>query len=197
MLKMVAKKNNATVILCPTERQLNPVCYRRTSRHIKNMSFIFLPNNDQLQCIDSIRTEHSFIDTLRSSFAVIGVEGQKFFTCYHEQSISFRFYMNPFQRDLWITLACTSFMMAFLLHFYIIKSKMLKFSPYLFTLSTITDDNCAMPGGLAREPVIRMALGPWFLMDVVLVNAYIGLVITGITSSSSSLLRLFPRNLEN
>jgi hypothetical protein len=59
---------------------------------------------------------------------------------------------------------------------------MLKFSPYMFILSTITDDNCAMPGGLAREPVIRIALGPWFLMTVVMVNAYIGLVITGLTS---------------
>jgi hypothetical protein len=176
ILNILAEKYNNTVMLCPFDTKSNPMCSRYQLNDSLRHSRIVLPNNDELVI------PREFVG---SALIVIGMEGQKFLTCYYRRTVSFRFYMEPFQRDLWITLAFTSFMMAFLLHFYILKfhkSKMLKFSPYLFILSTITDDNCAMPGGLAREPVIRIALGPWFLMTVVLVNAYVGLVITGLTS---------------
>jgi hypothetical protein len=180
VLNVLAKHYNATLILCHADMNLNLMCDRNQGKNIIQHSPINLPNNEQLRIESS-----GVLDTLGSSFIVVGVEGQKFLTCYHEQMISFRFYLAPFERDLWIVLAFSTLLIAVLLHIFIVKfhkSKMLKFSPYMFILSTITDDNCAMPGGLAREPVIRIALGPWFLMTVVMVNAYVGLVITGLTS---------------
>jgi hypothetical protein len=184
ILNTLAKNKNATVIICPADWNTNRMCGRYQFNNSFRHSLIFLPNNDKLGMPMEFQFQ-GFIDTVESSFIVVGVEGHKFLTCYHEQRISFRFYMSPFQRDLWIILAFTTLLLAALLHIFIVKfhkSKILKFSPYLFILSTIIDDNCAMPGGLARELVIRIAFGPWFLMTVVLVNAYIGLVITGLTS---------------
>jgi hypothetical protein len=180
ILNVLAKHYNATVILCHAGINLNLMCDPNQVKNRIHHSPIILPNNEQLSI-----ENYDVLDTLGSSLIVAGVEGQKFLTCYHEQTISFRFYMAPFERDLWIVLAFSTLLIAVLLHIFIVKfhkSKMLKFSPYMFILSTITDANCAMPGGLAREPVIRIALGPWFLMTVVMVNAYVGLVITGLTS---------------
>jgi hypothetical protein len=180
ILNVLAKHYNATVILCHADMNLNLMCDRNQVNNRIRHSSINLPNNEELTIESS-----GVLDTLGSSYIVVGVEGQKFLTCYHEETISFRFYLAPFERDLWIVSAFSTLLIAVLLHIFIVKfhkSKMLKFSPYMFILSTITDDNCAMPGGLAREPVIRIALGPWFLMTVAMVNAYIGLVITGLTS---------------
>jgi hypothetical protein len=184
LLKMLAVKHNATVILCPFDVALNILCDQPTFDQFMRRSPIFLSNNKQLQ-FPANNEISKLLRTQESSIVAIGVEGQKFLTCYHEERISFRFYVDPFSANLWVTLVLTSLLMAVLLHIFIVKfqkSKVGTFSPYFFIISTITDDNSGMPRELGREPVIRIGLGPWFLMTVVIVNAYVGLVITGLTS---------------
>jgi hypothetical protein len=184
LLKMLAVKHNATVILCPLDVALNILCDQPTFDQLMRRSPIFLSNNNKLQFPANSEISN-LLRTQESSIVAISVEGQKFLTCYHEERISFRFYVDPFFANLWITLALTSFLMAVLIHIFIVKfhkSMVGTFSPYFFIISTITDDNSGMPRELGREPVIRIGLGPWFLMTVVIVNAYVGLVITGLTS---------------
>jgi hypothetical protein len=184
LLKMLAVKHNATVILCPFDVALNIFCDQPTFDQFMRRSPIFLSNNNKLQFPGNSEISN-LLRTQESSIVAIGVEGQKFLTCYHEEMISFRFYVDPFFANLWVTLALTSFLIAVLLHVFIVKfhkSMVGTFSPYFFIISTITDDNSGMPRELGREPVIRIGLGPWFLMTVVIVNAYVGLVITGLTS---------------
>jgi hypothetical protein len=184
VLHKLADTLNATILLCRYSQSANTFCDRPSLDQSMHRSIIYTSNNKKLAFTDNEDID-ALTETLRSSSVVLRIEGFKFLTCYHVPLISFRFYVDPFQPDLWITFAFTSFVIAVLLHIFVLKyhkSQSGRFHPYFFMLSTITDDSCGMPTTLATQTVIRISLGPWFLMTVVLVNAYLGLVITGLTS---------------
>jgi hypothetical protein len=189
ILHKLTGKLNATIVLCRFgESVINEFCDRPSLDQSMRRSSIYMSYNKKLTLTDFTDTDvvKGLMKTLRSSTVVLGIHGYKFLTCYHVPSITFRFYVDPFQPELWITFAFTSLVIAVLLHIFVLKyhkSEILHaFHPYFFMLSTITDDSCGMPSTLARQTVVRIGLGPWFLMTVVLVNAYLGLVITGLTS---------------
>jgi len=109
-----------------------------------------------------------------------------FFTCYHEPIFTFQFYLEPFQANLWLIFLFTAISIALFLNLIIIvkfgRGKFKSFSSLLFVLSTIVDDSCGMPECLKSLDVVRLSLGAWFLASVLFVNAYIGIVISSLTS---------------
>jgi len=52
----------------------------------------------------------------------------------------------------------------------------------MFMISTLTDDFCGMPAWFERNVSCRLSFTAWFLATIVLVNAYVGVLISGLTS---------------
>jgi len=129
------------------------------------------------------------IDRFASSMS-IGLKPvtQSFLTCYHFPIVTYAFYLSPFEleQDVWMAFLVFCTLMCILLKVIIFigfgNHKFFGLSAFLFVLSTIMDDSCGMPNQLKRSWKIRFLFGPWFLTSVVLVNGYIGLAISSLTT---------------
>jgi len=109
-----------------------------------------------------------------------------FLTCYHEPLIPFKFYTDPFQIELWVAFLIAGLTLLISLHcvirFIFGKAKFTSMSLLLFLLATVSDDSCDLPEAVQKNVPIRIMLSPWYLSTVVIVNAYMGLVISNLLS---------------
>jgi len=103
--------------------------------------------------------------------------------------ISIWFYVSPFQRPLWVCFTVSVIVMGVfwsLVYKYKYKSespqKTSSYSLFLFLISTLTDDSCGLPAWFNKNLSFRLSFTTWFLATLVLVNGYIGVLISELTS---------------
>jgi len=132
-----------------------------------------------------------YIDYLLKLSYLITLESysHSFLTCYHEPLVTFEFYLDPFHVELWIAFIVSGLLLSVSLYFTINhvfgKDKYKSLSLLLFLLATVSDDSCDLPEAIQQNVAVRIMLSPWYLSTVVIVNAYIGLVISSLTGSFS------------
>ncbi|OXA38616.1 Glutamate receptor U1 [Folsomia candida] len=110
--------------------------------------------------------------------------GFQFLTCYAESYLSFRFYVDPFQPDLWIGLGICLFVITAIISLYVRYAKVenVSFSPWLFVLSTLLEEAHPVPIKIDKLTIFRYIFGIWSLMSVILTNCYNGLMISKLNS---------------
>lgn len=120
--------------------------------------------------------------------------GYNFLTCYSYEYQSWRFYLEPFQIELWIVLAIYLTMFAVGIHVTLVLRRQNKsdFNAFIYAYSTILEYPFGVPEYVFKVNTLKLLIGLWLLLSVIFTNAYKGIAITGVTSPhAKSSLRWF------
>ncbi|OXA48523.1 hypothetical protein Fcan01_16423 [Folsomia candida] len=117
--------------------------------------------------------------------------GFEFFSCFKETFISFEFYVNPFQKEVWTALLISIFTVLTSIYLYLkvsLDGGNISLSPWLFVLSTLFEEPPTISNRkLEAHFMFRFVLGSWCLVAVILTNCYNGLMITDLNAPLSSI----------
>jgi len=116
---------------------------------------------------------------------LVEVTSHSFLTCYNVPIVSIAFFVSPFDPIVWILFTCSA--VAITLTWYKIgqlskKGTTKSFSPTLFMISSITDDSCGTPNWIGKQVAFRISFVAWFLAVIVIVNGYISVLISDLTT---------------
>lgn len=112
-----------------------------------------------------------------------GNTGYSFLTCYGKRVLTFDFYWNPFQPELWAALGATYISLSLLLASWLFWNRVKNsFCPWLYVLGALLEDGVPLPRTLKDNPGLRAIFGCWIITCVFLTNCYNGLMITGLNS---------------
>ncbi|OXA48746.1 hypothetical protein Fcan01_16318 [Folsomia candida] len=116
--------------------------------------------------------------------------GYQFLSCFKETFISFKFYVFPFQKEVWVTLFVSIVTVVTSIYLYIklfTGERKISFCPWLFILSTLFEEPPAISDKkLEAHFIFRFVLGSWCLVSVILTNCYNGLMITDLNAPLGS-----------
>jgi len=109
-----------------------------------------------------------------------------FLTCYSVPIVSVKFFISPFQPGLWICFILSAIAVTFA---WCLISRLNKrkqkysnsFSMTLLMISSVNEDSCGSPRWLDKKLSFRISFVGWFLAMIVVVNGYIGVLISGLT----------------
>lgn len=115
---------------------------------------------------------------------LIEFRAYQFLTCYSKKSLTFQFYITPFQPALWVW--SLSFIVLVACVTSLFKKyggiQNLSFPPWLFILATLFEEPGFTPAQIEKGVPFRLILGSWCLMAVVLTNCYNGIMIGDLNS---------------
>jgi len=176
MLFTIIEARNSTVQYCEYETLVG---YNYESCPLVHMREIIITSEISTYFLEKAYT------VLRNPVLLLEDTTHSFVTCYSKPVLSIRFYISPFQGSLWVVFIVSAiFMWRFWITIYKDKCSERKtsYSVFLFLISTLTDDSCGLPAWFSKKLSFRVTFTAWFLATVVLVNGYIGCLISGITS---------------
>lgn len=134
-------------------------------------------------------------------FVTTSFAGFQFLSCYQENFMTFTFYITPFKSEVWISLIVSIAALIIALVIFIKLSarqegRPTSFSPLLFILASIFEEDYPVPGQIERTNYFRCSIGAWIVMTVVLTNCYNGLMITELNShQATNFLESFHSNV--
>ncbi|OXA46019.1 hypothetical protein Fcan01_19266 [Folsomia candida] len=116
---------------------------------------------------------------------VFKFNGYQFLTCHSESFVSFRFYIIPFQPEVWGALGGIILVLLLtprMYQKYYEASSGDNFCPYLYVLANIFEESSHIPRKAEQQNLFRLVLGGWILMSIILTNCYNGLMISYLNS---------------
>ncbi|OXA44393.1 hypothetical protein Fcan01_20854 [Folsomia candida] len=117
--------------------------------------------------------------SLKNQFVQTEFGGFEFFTCYSKKSITFHFYITPFQPWVWFGVAAsTAVVIGVIKLSETIEGISETFSPWLFLLGTLLEECSPIPAKLKKSTSFRLVVGVWGIMAIFLTNVYNGLMIS-------------------
>lgn len=122
----------------------------------------------------------------------------EFVTCYREEYITFKFYVTPFKKYLWLSILISviAIIVTTKAHAHYVEIPNTSPCFWLFVLATILEECGYLPSKIERHSFIRLVLGFWCLMSVILTNCYNGIMISDLNAPrESSRLTLFDNLL--
>ncbi len=110
--------------------------------------------------------------------------GYNFLTCYHENYRSWKYYLQPFEMEVWLVLMTYLSFVAIFVHVTVIlrKQNNSDFNAFFYFYSTILEYAYSVPDYIFNIRTLETVIGLWLVMSVILTNAYKGIAITGITA---------------
>ncbi|CAL8147099.1 unnamed protein product [Orchesella dallaii] len=116
--------------------------------------------------------------------SMVSSNGYNFITRYSTDHLTFAYYFQPFQIELWIALIVYLPILSVLTHIFLIVTNCNKtdFNAYFFAYSSMLEYCYYIPNYLFRMDSVRIVLGLWLLISCIFTNAYKGLAITGVTA---------------
>jgi len=119
-------------------------------------------------------------------FLFLEQAAHSFLTCYSIPVISVKFFVTPFETWVWgcFVLSLTAVMILWIKisQAYCGAEKSKPFSLLFLMISSVTEDCVGIPNGLSQILAFRCSFVAWSLATIVLVNGYIGVLITGLTT---------------
>ncbi|OXA63544.1 hypothetical protein Fcan01_01189 [Folsomia candida] len=129
----------------------------------------------QLSLKNAIKTNYFDGDTIIAPY----FSGYQFLTCYTQAWLSFKFYIEPFHPHVWSWVITFLFVVIIVTVTYqklaFIKTS---FSTWLFVFAILCEEGTPIPPKLESRHFIRLVLGSWALISLILTNCYTGLMIT-------------------
>lgn len=106
-----------------------------------------------------------------------------FLSCYATKSVTFEFYISPFEPEVWCALLASGFLLVIILWRYLkYREYQGSFCPWMYVLGAILEDGVPVPGTIEGQSAFRLVFGCWIIVCVLLSNFYNGLMITGLNS---------------
>lgn len=151
----------------------------------KILHFIFLAANETLGLISGCSTLVPIVVvkstpralTYEITFVITENVGYQHLTCYRQEYLTFKLYVAPFKPLLWMTLAISIGLITAITTGYTYW-KHLSFAPWLFLLATMFEEDVKVPRKSRGSWFIRLILGSWCFVSVVLTNCYTGVMIS-------------------
>lgn len=112
-------------------------------------------------------------------FVFTSFEGINFLTCYSKQFINIKFYMKPFQGNLWIgLLVMVVVLTTFAYRMFVRKviTKRHSFNPLFYMLSGLLENAPSLPSCIEKHGFVKLVTGSWLILVVVTANGYKGLI---------------------
>lgn len=112
------------------------------------------------------------------------LEGWNYLTCYKESEISFKFYTDPFQLEVWFCIAITVTIFSILTDVFVAKKlkKIQPLSSLFFYFGAFLEESSSLPSDLLNHSAFRVGVGPWILLSSILSNVYVSLILRGLNS---------------
>jgi len=163
---------------------LNIIEYRNLSVEISE----FGRRSDNTELLASTRdlelTENFYLE--EGEVLLLEATTHSFLTCFNVPIVSISFFVSPFDPIVWVLFICSAGTITVV---WLVISQLSgkrnaikSFSPTLFMISSIMDDSCGIPNWLAKQISFRFSFVAWFLAVIVIVNGYISVLISGLTS---------------
>ncbi|OXA44501.1 hypothetical protein Fcan01_20554 [Folsomia candida] len=114
----------------------------------------------------------------------VGFIGYQFSSCYSEKEITFRFYIAPFQREVWYAIlfgGVMVYLVMVLIVRFVTKAPE-DFSIWMTVLAVMFEKWGTIPGQVEKPDYTRYLLIGWTLACLVLINLYNGLMISELNS---------------
>jgi len=108
-----------------------------------------------------------------------------FITCYTNPITFVNFFVPPLQVNVWIFFILSAIIITLLwlqISWFHVEKKNKSFSPTLLMVSSISDDCCGIPGWFDKILAFRLSFVGWSLAMIVVVNGYIGGLISGLST---------------
>lgn len=172
------------------EKMKTSIISDRISSHVeKIINDIFLAANETLGMVNICSELFPILVATTSSptlfsreitFVITENVGYQYLTCYREHYITFDLFITPFKPSLWVTLVTTLTLITLITTGYVYWKK-ISFVPWLFLLATMFEDG-HLPWIARGNLYLRLALGSWCIMSVILTNCYNGIMISELNS---------------
>ncbi|OXA40840.1 hypothetical protein Fcan01_24174 [Folsomia candida] len=175
----------------------NPFDARIHKSHLQNiLGVIFNAANETLaqtsfcRGYDAILYDETnrigFLDT--TTVITIHTLGFAFISCYREEYLTFKFYITPFKLRLWVSLLISLITIIAITTVYLYAFRFTNASLHiwLYVLAKTFEEGGNLPGKLERNNFLRLILGSWCLMSVILTNCYNGIMITELNAPLDS-----------
>lgn len=110
-------------------------------------------------------------------------EGWNFLTCHRKPAeLSFRFYTDPFQLEVWLLVLPTVIVFSILTDAFIVKWLKLGrvCSSLFFFIGAFLEETSSLPSQILSHSVFRVGVGPWILLSSILSNVYVSLIMKGL-----------------
>ncbi|OXA64831.1 hypothetical protein Fcan01_00476 [Folsomia candida] len=106
--------------------------------------------------LEDITEDHWVYTTVNLKFV-----GFQFLTCYVESYLTFRFYLDPFQPNLWVGLGICLFLITAIVWMYVRNAEVgnVSFSPWLFVLSSLLEEAYLVPMKIVKLIIFPYRLG--------------------------------------
>ncbi|OXA39893.1 hypothetical protein Fcan01_25293 [Folsomia candida] len=123
------------------------------------------------------------------NFIVSEFIGYQYVTCSREKYMTFKFYITPFKPWLRGTLFISLILIIAITTTFnsLMGLSNTSFVPWLFIVATILEEEGHLPENVGRKWFIRLILGAWCLMSVIITNCYNGIMITELNAPLSAL----------
>jgi len=112
----------------------------------------------------------------------------KYLTCYRSRPfLELNMFVSPFAIELWVTLGFTISFISSVIYLYVrwkYKSSV-KFSPFFYFLSSLTEDSYAVPEILTKDIRFNIVTGVWMLFAVTFTSSFSSLVIAKLNAPLS------------
>ncbi|OXA41151.1 hypothetical protein Fcan01_24014 [Folsomia candida] len=154
-------------------------------------------NQGTVVCDQDMRTLPNFEGSV---LVPLRFEGFNFITCHEDDEISFAFYAQPFQENLWIGLTLWVAGLTVLFKLYgnfVLKcdSSIVAWAMAMF--SSLIEQPAIVRKGFEGDKVFRVVFGLWTLLVTVFTNGYKGLAVNDVVAPLASWSPEYFRNLSS
>lgn len=110
-------------------------------------------------------------------------EGYTYLSCYSRSGLSFKFYAEPFQWEVWSCLAVSLVTMILVTDTYArFWLKLQVLSSTFYFIGSFLEETSSIPSKLWASATFRVGIAAWILLSSILSNTYVSLVIQGLNA---------------
>lgn len=104
-------------------------------------------------------------------------------TCHTDSEISFKFYTNPFQAEVWLCILVSMLSFTVLTDVFVLKYLKLGVKTSLFFyIGAFLEETSSMSEKLLNHSAFRVGVGPWILLSSILSNVQVSLILRGLNA---------------
>lgn len=143
------------------------------------------PENDpgvpQVHVDEPLRYAFLSFSENRIKHVASGSSSYNFITCFRQKSLSFQFFIQPFQFGLWTGVFCSILVLLFFApNFFVFHRKTSKtsFSPLIYMWQVLLENGPDLPKEISKHISVKILVAAWLYLALHITNGYKGIITT-------------------